>query len=1054
MKYTLSITIATVAAVSLHAASVDPASLGTLVDLATYDASRISANPSDGWVDRQTPLNAFNGNYSDRTSRYHHPYTVAYTFPSAVVVNSYCVASEADAVNRAPGEWKFRGSNDFDGSNFDSATWAELDSQSGETGWSNGERRYYVCGNSTAYKTYALTVTDNSKGDKGSALFSELDLFYAGCEVSVVGNPGNYGDTDYSTAKEPYGSSVSRSTFSGEWVDAQGTISVKCSGYRLFTSDNGADWTLWQSGTGSTVEFVAPRSLVKVEWLYAVTRLVEETAVYVSPTGSDSNAGDTPSSAFATISHAVSELGENGGIVYLADGTYSEPNLAENEIVLSTPVKIIGMSGDPSKVTVKPKNVNCRVFSMTHSESQLRYITVSGLGSTTSTDNMEGVAVNMSAGEMLDCVVTGTFHRNGGSKGSVYMSGGHVARCHFKKCYVRGAGLCVYATGGIIEDCLFSGNAWEGNNDGTFMVDLEGPATLLNCTVTDNHMRADSGVKAGTANSRVINCIIYGNTSLNSLTGHVWGGNASCFVNCVTEIEIPGAVNCITENPDFVNPNDGDYRITCASPAFDAGSERPAASISTTDKDGRQRVVGNGVDIGCFEHQQETFECAFEYSLAKLTAPVEVSFTAHVVNPGEGAVEYTWLFGDESTDYKVDNPSASHVYTTGGTFDVTLRVTAGGATVERIKAGTLHISPAVLYVSPENASAAEPYDTAEKAAPNLATAVAYAEDGAEVLMLPGKYEQQNVVKIEKAIRVLGSTGRPSDVIMTNTVHNSDRRVLEMHNSRALVAGVTLTDGRSFSNNGHGGTLFFNNGGGTVSNCIIRSGSASGWASYAGAVGMNNGLLTHCTITGSFSSDPAANGNSSEAGLVVYMNGVNARMENCLIRDVSANMQMAAQTESSKCIGPLVGVRRGLVANCTIAVSFVQDLDVPSTMTFDGGSALYVSTSAYAYNCVATGFRRADGTSVPFSGSTKFYGCAGDAAVDGINAIVGTPESFYENPAAGKYRPLGGGPLVNAGTAVALSASTDLDGNPRILKDIIDIGCYERQPLKGLSIHLR
>ena len=321
-------------------------------------------------------------------------------------------------------------------------------------------------------------------------------------------------------------------------------------------------------------------------------------------------------------------------------------------------------------------------------------------------------------------------------------------------------------------------------------------------------------------------------------------------------------------------------------------------------------------------------------------------------------------------------------------------------------------------------------------------------------MLPGKYEQQNVVKIEKAIRVLGSTGRPSDVILTNTVHNLDRRVLEMHNSRALVAGVTLTDGRSFSNNGHGGTLFFNNGGGTVSNCIIRSGSASGWASYAGAVGMNNGLLTHCTITGSFSSDPAANGNSSEAGLVVYMNGMNARMENCLIRDVSANMQMAVHTESSKCIGPLVGVRRGLVANCTIAVSFVQDMDVPSTMTFDGGSALYVSTSAYAYNCVATGFRRADGTSVPFSGSTKFYGCAGDAAVDGINAIVGTPESFYENPAAGKYRPLRGGLLVNAGSAVVLASSTDLDGNPRILKDLIDIGCYELQPQKGLSIFVR
>jgi len=736
------------------------------------------------------------------------------------------------------------------------------------------------------------------------------------------------------------------------------------------------------------------------------------------------------------------------------DGTYSGTGMAITGCEVNAPVTIAGLSGDSSKVVVvAPKDG--RTFRMTHPEAVLRDLTIKGCGYTTAGTVTEGTTVYMTNGAVEDCAFTGTFGRHYASKGTLYMTGGRVSRCVFTNCYMRVAGLGVYATGGLIEDSLICNNNRSSNNPGTFAADLSGTAVMLNCTITDNHMDTDAGVKVSSADCRVMNCIISGNTSVNSATAHVYGGTSSYyknFIGCVTEIEIPGSTDCTVGGVVFKDVPSKNFRLMPSSSGFDSGVDASAYAVSTTDLDGLPRIVGTKIDVGCYENQQNEFTCAFVGTIGRKITPVTADFTATVLCAPAGDIEYVWNFGDGTEETYVNVNTAQHIYKVGGTYDVTLTTRAGGESAVKTETAFFKVSAPVTYVSAGNANEAAPYDTEETAASTFSKAVAFAEDGGEVVLLPGLYQQGSTLTIDKALTVRGKTGNPDDVVITNTVHNSNVRVLVMHHAEAKVSGVTLTNGRTNGNNMHGASLFFNNFGGTVSNCVIRSGQTAGWASWAGAVAMNKGLLTHCVITGVFSTTPQFDGTATYTGQIVYLNGDQVRMENCLIRDVSALVKSDGGNIIS-CVGPLVSVAKGRIANCTLAVDFVHRAEWPTTVTFDGGSAIYCGKNGSVVNCVATGFRRGDGTTVPFGGVGTFTSCAGDAEVAGISSLVGTPAQFFAAPAAGNYRPLPNGLLIHAGSSVDLSSATDLLGKPRVVGRGIDIACYERQSI-GAVIYIQ
>ena len=94
---------------------------------------------------------------------------------------------------------------------------------------------------------------------------------------------------------------------------------------------------------------------------FTVTDKVVATAVfapfaghtkYVKPAidgGNDDTDGNSLATAYATIAYAVAQLGDDGGVVYLADGTYTEVKAADGDrsaVKLLTPVRVVGLSGN------------------------------------------------------------------------------------------------------------------------------------------------------------------------------------------------------------------------------------------------------------------------------------------------------------------------------------------------------------------------------------------------------------------------------------------------------------------------------------------------------------------------------------------------------------------------------------------------------------------------------------------------------------------------------------------------------------------------------------
>ena len=146
------------------------------------------------------------------------------------------------------------------------------------------------------------------------------------------------------------------------------------------------------------------------------------------------------------------------------------------------------------------------------------------------------------------------------------------------------------ADGCTLYDCLLSGNRavleWDEPSGGGAK-----NSTLVNCTVAGNTAFRGGGVQGGT----MINCIVYGNAATNSPNWH-----DGAFTNSCTT-PLPAGANNVTNDPQFVNSGNGDYRLGFASPCIDAGDN--AAVSGTEDLAGQPRIANGVVDMGAYELQ-------------------------------------------------------------------------------------------------------------------------------------------------------------------------------------------------------------------------------------------------------------------------------------------------------------------------------------------------------------------------------------------------------------------------------------------------------------------
>lgn len=158
-------------------------------------------------------------------------------------------------------------------------------------------------------------------------------------------------------------------------------------------------------------------------------------------------------------------------------------------------------------------------------------------------------------------------YRRGGAKATLRNC--IITRNITSSYYNEGGGGGIYNCDGLIENCLIYNNATDAVGGGLSECD----GFIRNCVIADNVSTGGWSFlsRAGGLNScdaQLINSIIWNNAALND--PQLSNSTTPSFC-CIQDWTGPGVGN-ITDDPLFVDPANGDYRLRAGSPCIDAGA--------------------------------------------------------------------------------------------------------------------------------------------------------------------------------------------------------------------------------------------------------------------------------------------------------------------------------------------------------------------------------------------------------------------------------------------------------------------------------------------------
>jgi hypothetical protein len=268
---------------------------------------------------------------------------------------------------------------------------------------------------------------------------------------------------------------------------------------------------------------------------------------------------------------------------------------------------------------------------------------------------------------------------------------------------------------------------------------------------------------------------------------------------------------------------------------------------------------------------------------------------------------------------------------------------------------------------------------------------------------------------------------------------------------SLLNGFTLTKGNSAT----GGGLFCTSTSSIVLNCSLISNT--GWFG-GGAFG---GTLSNCTVALNSCPMVGANGGGAYRSVLI----------NCLVTSNAVGNDTAGATTGG-------GAYQSTLVNCTIADNQAIGAGssgggvYESTLTtckvvnneadFGAGGAsystltnctLYLNYSGYhsggmlggvAVNCVLRANRSVGAYGAATVATLKNCSLPGNSAFGSTMNDCITNAPLFVNEANRDLRLKPSSPCINAGNNAYVTASTDLDGLPRIVGDTVDIGAYEFQ----------
>ncbi|MHC4500677.1 MAG: choice-of-anchor Q domain-containing protein, partial [Planctomycetota bacterium] len=226
---------------------------------------------------------------------------------------------------------------------------------------------------------------------------------------------------------------------------------------------------------------------------------------------------------------------------------------------------------------------------------------------------------------------------------------------------------------------------------------------------------------------------------------------------------------------------------------------------------------------------------------------------------------------------------------------------------------------------------------------------------------------------------------------------------------------------------NGGGIYNDNSSTTVTNCTFIGNTAETGG------GMSNHVNSNTTVT-----DCTFSGNEANSGGGMYNINCNTAVTNCMFSRNSVEYYGGGMCNNSGSTA---------VTNCTFNGNEAKyqgggvhndnsNLTVTNCILWDNSDQGGIDESAQIYI----------NTNTPVVNYSCNYSCIQDwtGNLGGIGNIGGNPLFVATDGSDDNLRLLAGSPCINAGDPnyIAEPNETDLDGNPRIVDGIIDMGAYE------------
>lgn len=321
--------------------------------------------------------------------------------------------------------------------------------------------------------------------------------------------------------------------------------------------------------------------------------------------------------------------------------------------------------------------------------------------------------------------------------------------------------------------------------------------------------------------------------------------------------------------------------------------------------------------------------------------------------------------------------------------------------------------------------------------PTIQSAIDACQDFDTVVITAGRYSgsgNRNINFKGKAITVR-STDPTDPQIVNSTIIDCEGKgrgfVFYMaENTGSTVKGLTITNGYALL----GGAIYcYNNSSPLITNCVVKNNSAVFGGGIACANSKTRPKITNCNITAN---------SALVGGGGLYLNGSSPRIKNCII---SGNVALDG--------GAIYSLNAGkpLIVNCTISGNVASNSAgaiycYNSSNLSISHSILWGDTAPYALEVMVGTLDYPAAIQISYcdiQGGEQNVELAYGSSVEWGESNIDSDPCFV-NPDSNDYHLLEESPCIDAGDPdfVLGPDETDIDGNPRISGEKIDISAYE------------